>query len=88
MEAELEGGEHAFDDAVESDIGEARRIGFQAYTVVVVEDEGFLAVSVHELDAFAAEVDHEAVDEIHPVAVGAGGRIVRAVVASGVHEVL
>ena len=87
-QADLEGVEHALDQAVEPEFGKPRAVRLHADPMVVVEDKGLLAVPVDEVDALAAERDHEVMDELHVVAVAPGGRVVRGIVQAAVDEIL
>ena len=87
-EARLVAGEHAFDEAVESELMEPPVVRFDPDPAVVVEDVGFLAVAVHDVDQLAPERDHEVVDERHPVGFAFRAWHVRHVKLAPVHEIL
>ena len=87
VEAGFESGEHSLDQTVESELGEPRRVRLEADPGVVVEDVGLLAVTVHDVHALLAEIEHEVDHGVHPLAVDRRGRVVRGGVAARVDEV-
>jgi len=66
-QANLVAGEDAFDEAVKAKFGEACGVRLHADPAVIVEDKGFPAEAMNNVNEFATERDDEVIDELHPV---------------------